>query len=51
METNTTQAASRFVELANLPFSETRPTAQTAKTLRDELLFSGRRRPICGRCR
>src|SRR5262245_6275636 len=30
---------SRFEELANLPFSENRPTAETAKILRDELLF------------
>src|SRR6201989_3354085 len=30
---------SRFEELANLPFKENRPTAQTAQTLRDELLF------------
>lgn len=29
----------RFDELANLPFKENRPTAETAKTLRDELLF------------
>ena len=31
--------ASRFDELANLPFKENRPTEQTAQTLRDELLF------------
>jgi hypothetical protein len=31
--------ASRFDELANLPFSENRPTVQTAQTLRDELFF------------
>jgi hypothetical protein len=30
---------SRFDELANLPFKENRPTAQTAQALRDELLF------------
>jgi hypothetical protein len=30
---------SRFNELANLPFSENRPTAETAKALRDEQLF------------
>jgi hypothetical protein len=30
---------SRFDELANLPFSENRPTKETAQTLRDELLF------------
>ncbi len=30
---------SRFDELANLPFKENHPTDQTAKTLRDELLF------------
>ena len=28
-----------FDELANLPFSENRPTKETAQTLRDELLF------------
>ena len=33
------QAQSRFDELSNLPFSENRPTAGTAKTLSDELLF------------
>jgi hypothetical protein len=33
------QAQSRFDELANLPFSENRPTAETAKTLSDDLLF------------
>lgn len=32
-------AQSRFDELANLPFSENRPTPETAKILRDELLF------------
>jgi hypothetical protein len=31
--------ASRFDELANLPFEENRPTNVTAQTLRDELLF------------
>ena len=31
--------SSRFDELANLPFSENRPTKETAQTLRDELLF------------
>jgi hypothetical protein len=30
---------SRFNELANLPFSENRPTSETAKALRDEQLF------------
>ena len=30
---------SRFDELANLPFSENRPTPDTAQTLQDELLF------------
>lgn len=30
---------SRFDELANLPFSENRPTRETAQTLSDELLF------------
>ena len=33
------QAQTRFDELANLPFSENRSTAETAKTLADELLF------------
>ena len=33
------QAQTRFDEIANLPFSENRPTAETAKTLIDELLF------------
>jgi hypothetical protein len=32
-------AESRFDELANLPSSENRPTAETATALRDELLF------------
>jgi hypothetical protein len=31
--------SSRFDELADLPFAENRPTAETAQTLRDELLF------------
>src|SRR5215813_1133594 len=30
---------SRYDELANLPFAENRPTEDTAKLLRDELLF------------
>jgi hypothetical protein len=30
---------SHFEQLANLPFSENRPTADTAQTLKDELLF------------
>jgi hypothetical protein len=34
-----TQAQTRFDELANLPFSENRPTEETAKILTDELLF------------
>jgi hypothetical protein len=29
----------RFDELANLPLRENHPTVETAKTLRDELLF------------
>ncbi len=29
----------RFEALSNLPFSENRPTSETAQTLRDELLF------------
>jgi hypothetical protein len=32
-------ATSRFDELANLPFSENRPTRETAQMLRDELFF------------
>lgn len=32
-------AQSRFDELANLPLKENRPTAETAKVLKDELLF------------
>jgi hypothetical protein len=35
---NTTRSL-RFDELANLPFTENRPTKETAQTLRDELLF------------
>ena len=38
----TTQALAqetRFDTLANLPFTENRPTKETAETLRDELLF------------
>ena len=31
--------ASRFDALANAPFVENRPTAETAQTLREELLF------------
>ncbi len=31
--------ATRFDELANLPLKENRPTHETARTLRDELLF------------
>jgi hypothetical protein len=33
------QGQSSFEQLADLPFSENRPTAQTAQTLQDELLF------------
>ena len=40
-----------FDKLANLPFAEGRPTKETAKTLRDELMFQRRRRPTSGRCR
>ena len=32
-------SSGHFDELANLPFSENRPTVETAKTLDDELLF------------
>jgi hypothetical protein len=31
--------ATRFDDLANAPFEEGHPTAETARTLRDELLF------------
>ena len=53
----------RYDALANSPMAENRPTAATAKLLRDELLFQRsvvreaqqhlveRRRLICGRCR
>ena len=34
-----TGISSRFNELADLPFTENRPTGATAQTLRDELLF------------
>jgi hypothetical protein len=37
-QSQTTQQ-SHFVRMANLPFAENRPTAETAQTLRDELLF------------
>ncbi len=37
--TSVTAQTTRFDELANLPFSENRPTEETAQTLRDELLF------------
>jgi hypothetical protein len=33
------QGQSHFEQLANLPFSENRPTVETAQTLTDELLF------------
>jgi hypothetical protein len=33
------QGQSHFAELADLPFTENRPTTETASTLRDELLF------------
>jgi hypothetical protein len=39
MKENRLAQASRFDELANLPFEENRPTVETAQTLRDELLF------------
>lgn len=38
-QTATPQGQSRFEQLANLPFAENRPTADTAQTLQDELLF------------
>ena len=37
--TNASFQTSRFDALANLPFTENRPTEETAQTLRDELLF------------
>ena len=39
LSVHSTQAQSRFDELANLPLDHNRPTAESAKTLRDELLF------------
>jgi hypothetical protein len=39
MATSKSVTSTRFDELANLPFSENRPTVETAKALRDELLF------------
>jgi hypothetical protein len=38
-QTSAPQGQSHFEQLANLPFSENRPTADTAQTLKDELLF------------
>lgn len=38
-QTAANQGQSHFAQLANLPFSENRPTAETARTLNDELLF------------
>lgn len=38
-EPNTSTAIQHQVEIANLPFVEKRPTAETARTLRDELLY------------
>jgi len=38
-QTQAPQGQSRFTQLANLPFSENRPTPETAQTLNDELLF------------
>ena len=40
---------SRFDELANAPFSENRPTSETAKFLEDELLFQ-RATKSCSAC-
>jgi hypothetical protein len=37
--TASAHAQSRFDELANLPFTENRPTPETTKTLQDELFF------------
>jgi hypothetical protein len=39
LATKSNKTKSRFNDLANLPFSENRPTTETAKTLRDELFF------------
>lgn len=38
-QTAASQGQSRFEQLASLPFSENRPTPETAQTLKDELLF------------
>jgi hypothetical protein len=38
-QTAAPQGQSRFDQLANLPFAENRPTADTTQTLQDELLF------------
>lgn len=38
-QTAAPQGQSRFEQLANLPFTENRPTVETAQTLQDELLF------------
>lgn len=38
-QTAAPQGQSRFEQLATLPFSENRPTTDTAQTLQDELLF------------
>ena len=39
LATPTYAQCSRFDELANLPFVENRPTAETAQALRDEFLL------------
>jgi len=38
-DTQTVTPAAKFDRLANLPFTEGRPTTETSQTLRDELLF------------
>ncbi|HEY6413079.1 MAG TPA: DUF1254 domain-containing protein [Edaphobacter sp.] len=38
-QTAAPQGQSHFEQLANLPFSQNRPTPETAQTLKDELLF------------
>jgi hypothetical protein len=42
---------SRFDALANAPFEQNRPTADTRKALMDELAFQQARKPTSGPCR
>jgi hypothetical protein len=41
----------RYDALANSAMSENRPTPETAKVLREELLFQRATQTICGHCR